>query len=158
MPRRLQRMLVWFILLYGAVTLWAGRHIPLLYELYLRGTPTTGVITQRNGDYGLAYLFVVKGKRYYGLARIGVAAIPISAVADPIYLTYLPRDPSINVAGDVKDLLNAEYEKCIAWAPWVALAVIVLFIWNVLLRAVWFSQTPFAGSRVDRIDRYLFGD
>ncbi len=151
-------MLIWFVILYGVVLLIAGRRIPRLYELYVNGIPTTGIITQRVGDYGLTYLLVVRGQRYSGIARIGVGAIPISAAGDPIYLTYLPEDPSINVAGDVKDLLREEYDKCEEWAPWTALAVIVLFIWNVLLRSYWFAQTPFAGSRFDRFSRFLFGD
>ena len=158
MPKRLQRILLWFVVLYGLVLLIAGRHIPRLYDLYVNGIPTTGIITQRGGDFGLTYLFVVRGQRYSGYAKIGVAAIPISDTGDPIYLTYLPEDPRINVAGDVKDLLRAEYEKCEEWAPWTALAVIVLFIWNVLLRSFWFAETPFAGSRFDRFSRYLFGD
>lgn len=158
MPRRVQRILLWFLFLYGAVLLFAGRHIPRLYELYVRGTPTSGTIVQRSGDYDLGYLFIANGHRYYGYARIGVAAIPISDTGDPIYVTYLNRDPSINVAGDVKDLLYAEYDKCIDWAPWIVLAVAVLFIWNILLRSFWFAQTPFAGSRVDRLSRFLFGD
>src|SRR5512140_2935901 len=105
-PKRLQRMLLWFVVLYGVVLLIAGRHIPRLYELYIRGIPTTGIVTRRGADFGLNYLFVVRGQRYYGFAKIGVAAIPISDTADPIYLTYLPQDPSVNVAGDVKDLLR----------------------------------------------------
>jgi len=157
-PKRLQRMLLWFFFLYGSVLLIAGRHIPRLYELYVRGIPTTGTITQRGGDFSLSYVYTVGGRRYMGYAKVGVAAVPISDIDDPIYLTYLPRDPSINVAGDVKDLLRAEYEKCEEWAPWTALAVMVLFIWNVLLRSVWFAQTPFAGSRFDRFSRFLFGD
>ncbi len=158
MPRRVQRIVLWFLALSFVVVLVAGRHIPLLYELYVQGIPTTGVITRRTGESGLLYSYVVRGQRYSGVARIGVAAIPISGVGDPIYLTYLPRDPSINVAGDVKDLLYAEYDKCQEWAPWAALAVVVLFGWNALMRAFWFDQTPFAGSRVDRVSRYLFGD
>ncbi len=158
MPKRLQRILLWYIVLYGIVVLVAGRHIPRLYELYVRGTPTTGTIVQRNGDYGLMYLFTANGRRFSGFAQIGVASIPISDLGDPIYLTYLNRDPSINVAGDVKDLLYAEYDKCLEWAPWIVVAVMALFIWNILLRSFWFTQTPFAGSRVDRLSRFLFGD
>src|SRR5438270_12140418 len=105
-------MLLWYIILYGFVLLIAGRHVPRLYELYVRGTPTTGTIVQRQGDYGLTYAFAAGGRRFYGFAMIGVASIPISDIGDPIYLTYMNRDPSINVAGDVKDLLYAEYDKC----------------------------------------------
>src|SRR6266568_5546991 len=83
-PKRLQRMLIWFVILYGVVLLIAGRRIPRLYELYVNGIPTTGIITQRVGDYGLTYLLVVRGQRYSGIARIGVGAIPISAAGDPI--------------------------------------------------------------------------
>ncbi len=158
MPRRLQRLVLWFLLAYFVVAFVAGRHVPRLYDLYSHGIPTTGVITQRVGDLGLSYVYTVRGQRFAGTARIGVASIPISAVGDPIYITYLPRDPAINVAGDVKDLLRAEYEKCLEWIPWVALAVIFLFLWNALMRELWFAQVPFAGSRIDRLSRLLFGD
>ncbi len=151
-------MLVWFIALYALVVIVLGRHIPLLYDLYLHGIPTTGVITQRTGETGLQYAYMVRGRRYAGFARIGVAAVPISGVGDSIYLTYLPRDPSINVAGDVKDLLYDEYQSCANWLPWVAMAVILLFVWNAMMRQVWFAQVPFGGSRFDRLSRLLFGD
>jgi hypothetical protein len=157
-PKRLQRMLVWFIALYFLTLLIQGRHIPRLYELYLRGIPTTGTITQRGGDFSLSYIYVVQGRRYVGFAKVGIASIPISDVGDPIYLTYLPRDPAVNVAGDVKDLLLAEIDTCEEWIPWIGLAVIVLFGWNALMRSFWLAQTPFEGSRYDRVSRFLFGD
>ncbi len=100
--------------------------------------------------YGVVLL--IAGRRIPRLYELYVNGIPTTG------LTYLPEDPSINVAGDVKDLLREEYDKCEEWAPWTALAVIVLFIWNVLLRSYWFAQTPFAGSRFDRFSRFLFGD
>lgn len=158
MPRRLQRILLWFLALYLVVAVIAGRNIPQLYRLYLRGVATMGTVTQRVGDSGLNYVYVVRGRRFTGSARIGVGSIPITGVGDPIYVTYLPEYPALNVAGDVKDQLYANYEKCAEWLPWVALAVLILFIWNAMVREVWFTQVPFAGSRFDRLSRRLFGD
>src|SRR5579884_1442645 len=111
--------------------LWLGYHdISTLKDLQARGRTTYAQITHKriysgkSTSYYLYYTFMVGETTFQSRASVARSRYNSVQVGDPLLVTYLPTDPSVNRAGIVDEarIHNAE----LGW--WIVFFLFVVLI------------------------------